>query len=85
MIEHKWPRFEKAFRGFDPKKAACLANDDLAKLRRDERIVRNPQKIQATRDNARFLVALAEEHAAPRVGDVARGEPVTHERPKGGI
>lgn len=64
VIEAKWPGFEKAFRGFDPKKVARLSNDDLAKLRGDERIVRNPQKIQATRDNARFLVEVAEQHGS---------------------
>jgi len=64
VIEAKWPGFEQAFRGFDPKKVARLSNDDLAKLRRDDRIVRNPQKIQATRDNARFLVEVAEEHGS---------------------
>jgi 3-methyladenine DNA glycosylase Tag len=64
VIEAKWPGFEVAFHGFDPKKIARLSNQDLEKLRRDERIVRNPQKIQATRDNARLLVELAKEHGS---------------------
>jgi 3-methyladenine DNA glycosylase Tag len=64
VIEAKWPGFEEAFSGFEPRKVARLSNDDLAKLRTDERIVRNPQKIEATRANARFVVELAKEHGS---------------------
>jgi 3-methyladenine DNA glycosylase Tag len=64
VVEAKWPGFEAAFRDFDPKKIARLSNVDLEKLRRDERIVRNPQKIQATRANAQLLVELAREHGS---------------------
>lgn len=62
VIENKWDGFEEAFEGFDPAKIARLSQARLNALARDTRIVRNPQKIKATRDNARFLVELAEEH-----------------------
>jgi 3-methyladenine DNA glycosylase Tag len=64
VIEHKWPGFEAAFEGFDPAKVARYSEKKLEALARDERIVRNPQKIYATRDNARFLVELAREHGS---------------------
>ncbi len=64
VIEAKWPGFEEAFRGFEPKKVARLSEAQLAKLQRDERIVRNPVKIRATRDNASWLVSLAKEHGS---------------------
>lgn len=64
VIEHKWPGFTAAFDGFDPAKVARYSEKKLAELARDGRIVRNPQKIYATRDNARFLVELAEEHGS---------------------
>ncbi len=64
VIEHKWPGFEAAFDGFDPAKVARYSEKKLEALARDGRIVRNPQKIYATRDNARFVVELAREHGS---------------------
>ena len=62
VIEHKWDGFEAAFDGFDPARVARYSENKLAELARDERIVRNPQKIRATRANALFLRELAEQH-----------------------
>jgi 3-methyladenine DNA glycosylase Tag len=67
VIEAKWPGFEEAFDGFDPAKVARYSENKLAELKADDRIVRNPQKIRATRDNARFVCELTKEH-----GSVAR-------------
>jgi 3-methyladenine DNA glycosylase Tag len=64
VIEHKWPGFEAAFDGFDPERVARYSEKKLAELARDARIVRNPQKIYATRDNALFLRELAAEHGS---------------------
>src|SRR5262245_13991078 len=64
VIEHKWPGFEAAFDGFDPARVARYSENKLAELGRDERIIRNPQKIRATRANALFLRELAEEHGS---------------------
>ena len=64
VIEAKWPGFEAAFDGFDPAKVARYSENKLAELARDERIVRNPRKIRATRDNAVFLRELAAEHGS---------------------
>ena len=64
VIEAKWPGFEEAFQGFDPRKVARLSDSQLSKLREDTRIVRNPVKIRATRDNASWLVLLAGEHGS---------------------
>jgi 3-methyladenine DNA glycosylase Tag len=64
VIEHKWDGFEAAFDGFDPARVARYSENKLAELARDERIVRNPQKIRATRANAIFLRELAEQHTS---------------------
>ena len=64
VIEAKWPGFEAAFDGFEPAKVARYTENKLAKLKQDDRIVRNPQKIAATRANAAFLVELAEQHGS---------------------
>lgn len=62
VIENKWDGFEAAFDGFDPARVARYSENKLAELARDERIIRNPQKIRATRANALFLRELAEQH-----------------------
>lgn len=64
VIEAKWPGFEEAFLGFEPAKVARLTNARLDKLAQDGRIVRNPVKIRATRENAVFLVGLAKEYGS---------------------
>src|SRR5262245_9949924 len=64
VIEHKWDGFEAAFDRFDPARVARFSENKLAELARDERIVRNPQKIRATRANALFLRELADEHGS---------------------
>ncbi len=64
VVENKWDGFEQAFRRFDPKRIAKLSEKDLRDLARDTRIIRNPQKIRAVRDNAKLLVELAAEHGS---------------------
>ena len=62
VVENKWKGFEEAFKGFEPEALGRLSNKQLTVLAQDTRIVRNPQKIRAVRENARFLVELAGEH-----------------------
>lgn len=62
VVQHKWDGFEEAFKGFEPTAVARLSERQLAALAKDTRIIRNPQKIRATRQNALFLVDVAKEH-----------------------
>ena len=55
MIEQKWPGFEEAFLGFEPKRLLFQPDDFWHELAADSRIVRNPQKIRSVRDNAAFV------------------------------
>lgn len=64
VIENKWQGFEAAFGGFEPAAVARYSENKLAELASDSRIVRNPQKIRATRENSLFLCALAKEHGS---------------------
>ncbi len=61
VVELKWPGFEEAFQGFEPATVAALSEKQLGALARDARIIRNPQKIRSVRENARFVLDLAEE------------------------
>ncbi|RWF18013.1 DNA-3-methyladenine glycosylase I, partial [Mesorhizobium sp.] len=55
VIEQKWPGFEEAFLGFEPKRLLFQPDDFWHELASDSRIVRNPQKIRSVRDNAAFV------------------------------
>ena len=60
-ILRKRENFRAAFRGFDPSAIARFTTRDVARLMRDEGIVRNRAKIEATINNARRLGDLVAE------------------------
>lgn len=62
VIENKWPGFEEAFLGFEPKRLLFQPEEFWYDHVADKRIVRNPQKIRAVRDNAAFVENIAREH-----------------------
>jgi 3-methyladenine DNA glycosylase Tag len=73
VVEQKWPGFERAFEGFDPHRVAFYADDDITRLLKDTRIIRNGAKIAATIANARFVVNTAKAHGS--FGAFLRGWP----------
>ena len=62
VIREKWLGFEEAFLGFEPKRLLFQPDDYWHDLTADRRIVRNPQKIRAVRDNAGFVTRVSAEH-----------------------
>jgi 3-methyladenine DNA glycosylase Tag len=64
VIDAKWAGFEAAFMGFDPIKLIMMPGPDVEALAQDARIVRNRQKINATFENAQFVLDVAEEHGS---------------------
>ncbi len=64
VIDNKWDGFEAAFDSFDVGRWAMAPDEDLDALAKDERIVRNPQKIRTVRENAAFIADLAKEHGS---------------------
>ena len=62
VIEQKWPGFEEAFLGFEPKRLLFQPDDFWHDLASDKRIVRNRQKIRSVRDNAAFVERVSKEH-----------------------
>ena len=55
VVLNKWDGFETAFRNFKPGAVAYFSDEFVEELMRDTRIIRNRQKILATRDNAAFV------------------------------
>jgi len=64
VIDNKWPGFEAAFHGFVPAYWQQVSPDVLEDLARDERIVRNMQKIRTVPENARMIVDVVYEHGS---------------------
>jgi len=62
VIENKWPQFEEAFLGFDLRKLSLLSPEQWEAYTSDRRVVRNWQKIKATKDNLFFVTEVAREH-----------------------
>jgi DNA-3-methyladenine glycosylase I len=59
-ILRKRPGFRRAFDGFDASRIARYTQKDVARLMKDQAIVRNRAKIVATIDNARAHLRLSE-------------------------
>src|SRR5215813_8149112 len=64
VIDAKWPGFEEAFLGFNPKRLLFQPAEFWEKLASDKRIVRNAQKIKSVRENAKFVTDIAAEHGS---------------------
>jgi len=62
VVENMWPGFEEAFLEFEPAALLALKPKQADALKQDQRIIRNPQKIKAVFDNARFVSAVSAEH-----------------------
>ena len=62
VIKAKWPGFEEAFLGFEPKVLLFQPDDFWHDLTSDKRIVRNGQKIMSVRENAVFVDRISKEH-----------------------
>ncbi|MEZ5923592.1 MAG: DNA-3-methyladenine glycosylase I [Hyphomicrobiaceae bacterium] len=75
-ILRKRENFRSAFRGFDPVEVARFGAKDVARLMQDAGIVRNRLKIEATIDNARAYLKLAETGSlAHLIWEMAGGAP----------
>jgi len=61
MVDAKWPAFEKAFHGFDPRRVRAMSDEAIEGLMKDTKLIRHLGKLQAVHENAAAVVALAEE------------------------
>lgn len=80
-ILRKRPTFRRAFHDFDAARIARYTDKDRARLMADAGIVRNRLKIDATIDNARAYLQLAEKQSlASFLWGFIDGRPIIHER-----
>ncbi len=62
MVEAKWPAFEAAFFGFEPKRVRAMSDEAVEALMKDTRLIRHLGKLRATRHNAAALCELSAAH-----------------------
>ena len=61
MVDAKWPAFEKAFHGFEPRRVRAMSDEDVEKLMGDARLIRHLGKLKAVHANAAVLCDLVAE------------------------
>ncbi len=59
LVDAKWPAFEDAFHGFDPRRVRAMSDEALDALLADTRLIRHGGKIRAVRDNAATMLEIA--------------------------
>jgi 3-methyladenine DNA glycosylase Tag len=64
MVDAKWPAFETAFHGFDPKRVRAMSDEEVETLMKDARLIRHLGKLKAVHANAAALCDLVEEHGS---------------------
>ena len=80
-ILRKRPAFRAAFHDFDAERIARFGDEDKARLMADAGIVRNRLKIDASIDNARAYLRLADRQGlAAFLWDFLDGRPIANER-----
>ncbi len=61
MVDARWPAFEAAFQGFEPRRVRMMSDEDLDALLTDRRLIRHAAKMHAVRANAAALRDLGED------------------------
>lgn len=62
LVDAKWPAFEKAFHGFDPRRVVAMPDEALEACMKNEKLIRHWTKLKSIPANARAMVELAREH-----------------------
>jgi 3-methyladenine DNA glycosylase Tag len=61
LVDAKWPDFEKAFHGFDPRRVRAMSDEAVEALLKNERLIRHWGKLKSVPANAAAMLELAEE------------------------
>ena len=64
MVDAKWPAFEKAFRGFEPRKVRAMSDEQVEALMGDRRLIRHLGKLKSVHANAAAMIEFAAEHGS---------------------
>ena len=61
MVDAKWPAFEAAFHGFDPRRVRAMSDEEVEALMKDARLIRHLGKLKSVPANAAALCEVAAE------------------------
>ncbi|ARN75890.1 DNA-3-methyladenine glycosylase I [Oceanicoccus sagamiensis] len=64
VVDNKWPGFEQAFFGFNPRRVAMMSDEEMDALMGNTEIIRHWQKIKSVRYNAGFMLEIIEQHGS---------------------
>ncbi len=73
VVDAKWPAFEEAFHGFDPRRVRAMSDEEVEGLLKNTSLIRHFGKLRATHANAAALMAISEEKGG--FGDWLAGWP----------
>lgn len=59
VVDAKWPAFETAFHGFDPRRVRAMSDEAVEDLMKDARLIRHLGKLRAVHANASAILAIA--------------------------
>ena len=60
VVDARWPAFEDAFLGFEPRRVVAMSDEEVEGLLQDERLIRHWAKLKSVRANAAAIVRLAD-------------------------
>jgi 3-methyladenine DNA glycosylase Tag len=61
LVDAKWPAFEAAFEGFEPRRVRAMSDEAVEALLNDRRLIRHGGKLMAVRNNAAAMCDLSDE------------------------
>ncbi len=61
LVDAKWPGFEDAFHGFEPRRVRAMSDEALEALMSDRRLIRHWGKLKSVRENAAALISVSDE------------------------
>jgi 3-methyladenine DNA glycosylase Tag len=64
VVDEKWPAFEEAFHGFEPRRVRAMSDEDVERLMKDARLIRHLGKLRAVHANAAAVLDLAEHNGS---------------------
>ncbi|HEX3883599.1 MAG TPA: DNA-3-methyladenine glycosylase I [Stellaceae bacterium] len=62
VVDAKWPEFEEAFAGFDPRRVRAMSDESMEALLGNAKLIRHWGKLKSVRDNAAAMLGVADEH-----------------------
>lgn len=64
MVDARWPAFEEAFWGFDPKKMILLAAEHIENHMQNKSLIRHLGKLRSIPHNAQMILDISEEYGS---------------------